>query len=215
MEQFEILATTDYYGNYILKTKVQGFYHLDYFGGGNWSNDGTIENMIWTLKNDINPFPTRLHNSKERLKMILETDLQEIWRLTGSNKLTVVVVPRAKVESNYRADQLYFRETISSVVKNLSSRFSDGTKCITRHTNTKTTHLRDNQGGDGSSPYRGITKNTCRFSPYIAGKDILLIDDIYTNTVNIDEDAIQSLFDNGANSVIFYCIGKTVRRNYY
>jgi predicted amidophosphoribosyltransferase len=42
------------------------------------------------------------------------------------------------------------------------------------------------------------------------GKDILLIDDVYTCSINIDEDAIQALYDNGANSVIFYAIGKTV-----
>ena len=44
------------------------------------------------------------------------------------------------------------------------------------------------------------------------GKDILLIDDIYTKTVNIDEDAIQALLDNGARSVFFYAIGKTVSK---
>ena len=44
----------------------------------------------------------------------------------------------------------------------------------------------------------------------VIGKDILLIDDIYTKTVNIDEDAIQSLISKGANSVSFYAIGKTV-----
>ncbi len=215
MEQFKILPTTDYYGHYILRKTVQGFYHSNYFGGGNWSIDGAIENMIWTLKNDVNPFPSRLSKSKEILRMILLTDLPEILQMTEYKRLTVVVVPRAKVESNYRADQLYFREIVSNVASNLGDGFSDGTKYITRHTNTKTTHLRDGKGGDGSYPYLGITKDTCHFSPYITGNDILLIDDIYTNTVNIDEDAIQALFDKGANSVTFYCIGKTVRKNYY
>ena len=40
----------------------------------------------------------------------------------------------------------------------------------------------------------------------------ILIDDLYTASVNIDEDAIQALFDNGARSVIFYSLGKTIRR---
>ena len=31
--------------------------------------------------------------------------------------------------------------------------------------------------------------------------------------VNIDEDCIQALLDNGANSVILYTVGKTVQRN--
>ena len=47
----------------------------------------------------------------------------------------------------------------------------------------------------------------------VKGKDILLIDDLYTRSVNIDEDAIQALLDNGANSVTFYSVGKTVSRN--
>ena len=63
---------------------------------------------------------------------------------------------------------------------------------------------------DGSVPYVGITNATCNISDDVIGKDILLIDDIYTRTVNIDEDAIQSLIDKGANSVSFYAIGKTV-----
>ena len=45
---------------------------------------------------------------------------------------------------------------------------------------------------------------------HVKGKDILLIDDVYTKSINIDEDAIQVLLDKGARSVLFYCIGKTV-----
>lgn len=40
-------------------------------------------------------------------------------------------------------------------------------------------------------------------------KDILLIDDIYTKTINIDEDAIQALIESGAKSVTFYAVGRT------
>ena len=49
-------------------------------------------------------------------------------------------------------------------------------------------------------------------SDLVRGKDIVLIDDLYTKTVNIDEDAIQALHDNGARSVIFYSVGKTLSR---
>ena len=38
-------------------------------------------------------------------------------------------------------------------------------------------------------------------------RNILLIDDLYTYSINIDEDMIQALYDNGANKVIFYSIG--------
>jgi hypothetical protein len=37
-----------------------------------------------------------------------------------------------------------------------------------------------------------------------------LIDDVYTRTVNIDEDMVQALLSSGANSVTFYAIGKTI-----
>ena len=59
-------------------------------------------------------------------------------------------------------------------------------------------------------PYPGITKDTCSISNEVKNKNILLIDDIYTNNINIDEDAIQALLDKGAKSVIFYSVGKTV-----
>ncbi len=68
-------------------------------------------------------------------------------------------------------------------------------------------------GGDGEMPYPGITKDTCIISENIRGKDILLIDDLYTKTINIDEDAIQALLDYGAKSVVFYAVGKTVTKS--
>jgi hypothetical protein len=66
-------------------------------------------------------------------------------------------------------------------------------------------------GGDGDMPYVGITKATCKISGDVRGKDILLIDDIYTKGVNIVEDAIQALLDNGPKSVIFYAVAKTYK----
>lgn len=91
--------------------------------------------------------------------------------------------------------------------------FIDGTHDIIRHTDTATTHLaRSGHGGSGELPYVGITKDTCNISDDVIGQDILLIDDLYTKTVNIDEDCIQALLDKGAKSVIFYSIGKTLSR---
>ena len=60
-------------------------------------------------------------------------------------------------------------------------------------------------------PYVGITKSTCDISNEVRGKDILLIDDIYTSGVYIDEDAIQALLDHGARDVYFYAVGKTYK----
>ena len=47
----------------------------------------------------------------------------------------------------------------------------------------------------------------------VKSKRILLVDDIYTEGVNIDEDAIQTLYEYGAKKVIFYSIAKTKRFN--
>lgn len=196
-----------------LKQDTNSFYHADYNSGGSWQIPNSIENLIWTFKNDVDPFPERLPNVQQQLSAILRQDLPQIIRQIGKNNLTVCVVPRSKAEDYYRADQLLFRRVISNVADELPN-FQNGTNYIVRHTNTRTTHLDKNgEGGDGNLPYPGITKNTCTISEQINGKDILLIDDLYTKSVNIDEDAIQALLDNGAKSVTFYSIGKTVSRN--
>ncbi|NBA75573.1 amidophosphoribosyltransferase [Emticicia sp. ODNR4P] len=173
----------------------------------------SVENLIWTFKNDVDPFPERLTKVQQHLTAILRQDLPQILRKVGESNLTVCVVPRSKAESYYRSDQLLFRRVISNVVDGLPN-FENGTNYISRHTNTRTTHLdRNGEGGDGNLPYPGITKDTCTISGLVNGKDILLIDDLYTKSVNIDEDAIQALLDKGADSVTFYSVGKTLARN--
>lgn len=195
-----------------LKQNTNAFYHADYNGGSSWRNLNSIENLIWTLKNDVCPFPDRIPDVAHQFCKILHQDLPEILQLTKTNNLTVCVVPRSKAESHYRKDQLLFREIISFVVDKLAN-FENGTRYIIRHSNTRTTHLdRKQEGGDGNLPYPGITTETCKISENVKNKDILLIDDLYTKTVNIDEDAIQALLDKGANSVTFYSIGKTVSK---
>jgi len=199
----------------LLKHDIQAFYHSDYSGGVKWQVKGTFENFFWILKNDaIYYSEIELQNASQQLKNILMEDLPQILQTTGKNYLTVCVIPRAKADNKYRPNQLLFFQTVKSVVLQLNG-LGDGTHYIIRHTNTKTTHLRkpvENFVNDGSSPYPGITKDTCTISDNVMGKDILLIDDIYTKTVNIDEDAIQALLDKGANSVLFYAVGKTVSR---
>jgi Predicted amidophosphoribosyltransferases len=195
-----------------VKQDTNAFYHADYKGGGSWQIANSIENLIWTLKNDVDPFPDRIQNAIIQFSKILHQDLPQILQITKKSNLTVCVIPRSKAESHYRKDQLFFREVISLVVDKLPN-FDNGTKYIIRHTNTRTTHLdRNGEGGDGNLPYPGITKDTCTISENVKNKDILLIDDLYTKTVNIDEDAIQALLDKGAKSVVFYSIGKTVSR---
>ena len=196
--------------NNYLTENIRAFYNSDYVGGrDNWQRDGTVENIICTLKNDITPFDENaLQKVVKHLSNILSNDLPEILQLTGLNNLTVCVIPRAKV--NYEQNQLLFKSTVSDVVDQLGG-FSNGTDFIIRCIDTRTTHRnRVGHGGNGDLPYPGITTTTCTISNYVRGKGILLIDDLYTGAVNIDEDAIQALLTNGAKSVIFYAVGRTV-----
>ena len=199
--------------NGFLSQSITAFYNSDYVPGGQWRVPGTIENIICTLKNDITPYHDNvLQNASRQLENILLMDLPQISRQMGNNNLTVCTIPRAKV--NYNPNQLLFKSTVSNVINHLSG-FQNGIGYIVRNIDTKTTHLSRgiSGGGNGNAPYPGITKDTCLISDSVRGKDILLIDDLYTNTVNIDEDAIQALLDKGARRVIFYAIGKTASRN--
>ena len=196
-----------------LSHNTKAYYHEDYLSGGRWRVIGTIENLICTLKNDISPYtPTVLQSARLRLSDILKSDLSAILRECGLRTLRVCVIPRAKREETYRLDQLYLRATIQNVVLGMPG-FEDGTHDIIRHTDTRTTHRdRSGHGGAGDRPYVGITNDTCNISNQVVGKDILLIDDLYTKSVNIDEDCIQALYAKGARRVYFYSIGKTLLR---
>jgi phosphoribosylpyrophosphate synthetase len=196
--------------NPFLSKEIEAFYHFDYISkSGRRQINGTIESIICTLKNDIHPYAECiLEKNVKLLSNILLNDLLIIYQITLLPHLTVCVVPRAKVK--YRENQLLFKNTVQKVVNNIKG-LIDGTDYIIRHIDTRTTHInKAGLGGKGDMPYPGITKNTCTISDKLRDKNILLIDDLYTKTVNIDEDAIQALLENGAKSVIFYSIGKTV-----
>jgi hypothetical protein len=197
--------------NKFLTQDIQGFYHTD-FGGIELPNN---PNYLYKLKNDPHHSWTefRMQEAQQQLLAVLLNDLPNVLAQTNRNSLTVCVVPRAKADATYRPDQLLFKATVRSAVISLGNSFVDGTNLIIRHTNTKTTHLRRPMDGfvnDGTEPYPGVSLDTCSFSAIINSRDILLIDDIYTRTVNIDEDMIQALLSNDANSVTFYAIGNTV-----
>lgn len=194
--------------NEFLKEDTQGYYHFNYIGYNNPGNPDFINH----LKNQFrNISDTILQNAVNELIKVLQEDLPQIKSLHRIN-LTVCVIPRAKAEDFYTDKQKLFKRTLSCVVEKFIG-FANGTNYIIRHTNTRTTHLYNSgYGGDGDMPYPGITKETCKISSDVRGKDILLIDDIYTKGVNIDEDAIQALLDNGAKSVIFYAVAKTIKR---
>lgn len=201
MFRFQILA------NEYLARDTNAFYHLPYTGMGNPDNPQYLND----LKNTFNDFPQNtLLNAVQALRNVLDEDLPRIHRLLGIDLITICTVPRAKTEESYRPTQQLFRSTVQTAA-NQNRGFFDGTTYIRRHTNTKTTHLRKpipSYNNDGSEPYVGITVQTCNISPEVRGRDILLIDDIYTPGVNIDEDAINTLINRGAHTVTFYAIGK-------
>lgn len=196
--------------NEILVKDTQAFYHTEF--------NKRLPNhpyFLYKLKNDPHHdwCNQDIETAQLNLEAIIKQDLPNILNKSNSDILTICVIPRAKAEKTYNNDQLLFKSTISEVVKELNGNFIDGTNYLIRHTNTKTTHLRRPIPGyenDGCCPYAGITNNTCSISHNVSGKNILLIDDIYTKTVNIVEDAIQALLEKGASSVTFYAIGKTV-----
>ena len=87
-----------------------------------------------------------------------------------------------------------FRKAISSIADKLG--FDNQTSAIKRIKNTKTTHNWRMENNTGDMPYPGITKDTCEIcNSNIANKDIILVDDIYTEGVNTIEDCLQTLLD--------------------
>lgn len=191
--------------NQYLKCNIISYYHTDYTGYRNPSNPDYIND----LKNTFNNYPKeKLQNAINQLYNVLKNDLSNF-----SNDNTICIIPRSKAENTYSYNQLLFKKVVQQLIAELG--FQDGSNYITRHTDTKTTHLAHSPraaqyAGNGSMPYPGITKETCSISNDVKGKKILLLDDIYTAGVNIDEDAIQALIDCGARFVTFYAVGKTV-----
>ncbi len=194
--------------NRFLSRNVRAFYNCDYIGMSNPGNPTFIN----ALKNDFGKnfvfacgHIYRLDDACNTLDKILCEDLPQIKRELGVADLTVCVIPRSKAEISYPSNKLMMKQTIRNVVNRLGMR--DGADYVYRVSDTPTTHY---EGAAGIYP--GITRDSCELSSEIRGKDILLIDDIYTKTVNVDEDCLQALFDAGARSVAFYSIGRTAKK---
>lgn len=202
MNQFEILA------NECLFRNTRAYYHVPYVRMGNPGNPDYVN----VLKNTFNSFSDyKLMSAAQELQGVLLSDFPQILQSSGFKMMTVCLVPRAKAEDSYHANQLLFKSTMRAAIRQLEG-FEDGTSYIRRHTNTRTTHLRNpipNYINDGPEPFPGITAKTCDISANVRGQNILLVDDIYTPRVNIDEDAIQALLNVGAHTVTFYAVGKT------
>ena len=210
--------------NHFLLTSTKGYFNRYYTGYQQPDNPDFLN----TLKNTFNN--TNIRDLTEARNMVSDVFFNDVIDILFEHRIpwTCICVPRAKSFDNYTNRQLMFCEGIQNAIKKIINEnyvFNDTEKPITivngidnivRIINTKTTHIKketESYINDGELPYPGITKETCRINKNeIKGKNIILVDDIYTNNVNIDEDCIQALYDNGANSVIFYALAYT-RRN--
>lgn len=199
--------------NRFLKTNIDAYYCLDYT---KYRNQGNPDFLV-VFKNTYKNVPEEeLYNAAYELFPFYHQILE---LLDKENLNTICVVPRSKARSSYQISQLFFLEAIRKIITVIQSKHNemfcevscfDGSDYIIRHTDTRTTHLdKSGCGGDGDLPYPGITTDTCSLSDEIRGKRILLIDDIYTKTVNVDEDCIQALLDKGAEKVILFTIART------
>lgn len=201
MNTFKIKSNT------YLSKNIDGFYHTDYLGYNKPGNPMYLNR----LKND------RHHQTEIELKsdakMVTNILMTELPKVVNNKKLerpVVCIIPRAKSSSSYTLDQLLFSRAVSEAVDKTKG-LKNGTSWINRMKSTQTTHLRYSTRyyDEGVSPYVGITKDTCIINPKVKGRNIILVDDIYTTNVNIIEDTLQALLEAGAKTVTSYVVAKT------
>lgn len=217
----ERLRTRNLWTNSFLHKGAVCYYVLDYLRYGHSDNP----DFILTLKNTYNKESVNnLNRAKQRARDIVVRWTPEIMKSAKLTSCTMVCIPRAKEMSSYTDKQMYLLAGVSEAAQLLRPyNVTDGTTAIVRVVDTKTTHLKDTtsritasgkeEANNGDAPYPGITKKTCRIdSAQIRGKNVLLVDDIYTGGVNIDEDCIQALYDTGAAHVVLFTLSCTVPR---
>ena len=196
--------------NEFMKNSMTMFYHQFYTGYKKPDNP----NFLNLLKNTFNGESSRnLNEARNEVTRILTENIPEIMEERNVTECVLVCVPRAKSLKTYSNSQLMFKNGVKLAAENIKGAI-DGTDFIKRTIDTCTTHLRfaTQFSNNGDLPYPGITIATCEINQAkIVNQTVILIDDIYTRNVNIDEDCIQALLDNGAKKVIFYAVGYTRR----
>lgn len=193
-----------------LKHNIEAYYNRDYIGYGKDGNPDFLNEIkdIFGTK-----YIKKINEAYEEVKDVFKGDLQQLHEIKKGEEFVVICVPRSK--SSFSEKQQYFRKAISDVVEELNlPNITNGCNAVTRIKDTKTTHMRQkdipNFKNDQEPPYIGITKDTCKFKlDKIKGRNIILVDDIYTSGVNVDEDCIEALYDYGAKEVLLYTIAKT------
>jgi len=192
-----------------LKADVDLYFHEHYYG---FSSSVNTLKFVNYLKNDRRDYDVVIGRCEDKAASVLATDLAELVQIYGP--LTVCAIPRSKRDDTYHPAKMGLKRAIRKAVA-MNPNLLDGVDFISRHTNTLCTHRSYwGYGGDGEGPRPGLLRDTCRLSDDIVGKNIVLVDDIYTAGVGIDEDGVQALLDAGAKSVIMYTFGCTASRGY-
>ena len=192
-----------------LDKDIDLYFHDHYYGFSSLENRLVYINC---LKNDRRDYDTVIAECEDIAAKVLLVDLSQLVKIYGP--LTVCGIPRSKKDIVYPAEMMGLKRAIRKAVAR-SPKLFDGLDYIVRHTNTLCTHLSYwRRGGAGEGPRPGLLRDTCHLSAEIAGKNIVLVDDIYTAGVGIDEDGVQALLDAGAKNVIMYTFGCTASRGY-
>lgn len=192
-----------------LKHDIDLYFHDHYYGFSSSLNTLLYINY---LKNDRRDFDAVVPQCEDKAARVLAEDLKELVLKYGP--LTVCGIPRSKRDDSYHPAKAGLKRAIRKAVAMVPGLF-DGLDYIVRHTNTLCTHRSYwGYGGDGEGPRPGLLRDTCMISDNVVEKNIVLIDDIYTAGVGIDEDGVQALLDCGAKSVIMYTFGCTANRGY-
>lgn len=189
--------------NNFLNVSITAFFHDFYISKANGGSP--FSELILAIKSHATD------DVRNDIANIVREDLKKILMIDFYRGKTVYifVVPRSKPDSFWREEELQFRSAVMVGIKDLQN-VIDGTNAIKRVVETQTTHLAhlDIQN-NGAAPYPGITQDTCEFNMNICGKDVILIDDIYTENKGIDEDCIQFLINKKAGSISLYTLGMT------
>ncbi len=117
MKQFQINVN-----NYLARP-TKAFFRVQYLGMGRPGNPDYLND----LKNTFNSFPmNKLQNAAQDLHNVLCEDLLQISESLGLSSVVACIVPRAKSENSYHANQKLFRTTVQGVIPHISGMI-DGT----------------------------------------------------------------------------------------
>ena len=184
----------------------QGYYHERYLGFKKPGNPDYL-NYLKNLNNKDRNDPI-LQASMVQVTQIVLKDIPYVIKQAKLDNPTVVCAPRAKASLTH--NQMLFREAVNDAVKLLESHYVlhfNDTFVIKRVKDTAIPHMyKPNSPTNLPLPYPGISQDTCVLEHRLDGKDVILVDDIYSATTGYIEDIAQWLKDSGAKSVCIYVL---------